>query len=271
MPRERQERRITLPGSPDEPVPEVRVAAGITTYLRFDAALDRALVEVEGHAVRFKWLEIGEAFIALEPTVDLGAGEKLVVRLHYREGASPTRATLVLVTRPGVVDKELEVLRHPRTLVALEAALAESQAEVAALKGQSEASGLARLVVSGQLNLRGRQARRLERTRPSAWSGLKYEGGEGYRDDGWALIVIRIRNLAGQPPWLLGSALLSREDGKPVKLLSVAMDKARLSPGEEGLLVVETEAPFWSETESLRLELLDESGGRRFPITSVKF
>jgi hypothetical protein len=55
-----------------------------------------------------------------------------------------------------------------------------------------------------------------------------------------------------------------------VKVLSVAMDKTQLAPGEEGLVAVETEAPFWTEDDILRLELVDKSGSRRLPIPQVK-
>ncbi|WNG22239.1 DUF2381 family protein [Cystobacter fuscus] len=51
--------------------------------MRFDATLDRAAVDVEEHYVRFKWVDVGDTLIALEPSVDLGAEEKLVVR--YQE------------------------------------------------------------------------------------------------------------------------------------------------------------------------------------------
>ncbi|ATB39381.1 hypothetical protein CYFUS_004825 [Cystobacter fuscus] len=261
--RERQERRVTLPSNPDEPGLEVRVAAGVTTYLRFDAALDKAAVEVESRTFRFTWVDVGDTLVALEPSVDLGAEEKLVVRVRYRDGASPAKATLALVTRPGVVDKEVEVVRRPRTLEALEA-------ELAALKAQVRTSGPAGLVFSGRLDLQGVQARRLERIRMSTQSGLEYVAGEGYRASLWALAVVRVRNLPGQPPWLPGSALITRLDGTPVKVLSVGMDKAQLAPGEEGLVAVETEAPFWNAKDGLRLEIVDKSGTRHLSIPNVK-
>ncbi|WNG30901.1 DUF2381 family protein [Cystobacter fuscus] len=268
--RERQERRVTLPSNPEEPGPEVRVAAGIATYLRFDMPVDKAAVEVEGRPVRFKWVEVGDTLIGLEPSVDLGAEEKLVVRVRYRDGASPARATLTLVTRPGVVDKEVEVVRRPRTLEALEAALVEKEAELAALKAQCGVGGHAGLVFSGQLDLDGVRARRLEIELTDPQNGLKYLSGQAYRAGRWALAVVRVRNLPGQPPWVPGTALLIRADGTPVKVLSVGMDKAQLAPGEEGLVAVETEAPFWNAEDLLRLELTDKSGTRHLSIPNVK-
>jgi hypothetical protein len=48
------------------------------------------------------------------------------------------------------------------------------------------------------------------------------------------------------------------------------MSKKELAPGEEGLVVVETEAPFWKAGEAFRLELLDKSGSRLLLIPAVK-
>ncbi|WNG42628.1 DUF2381 family protein [Archangium violaceum] len=264
--RERQERRVSLPSNPEEAEPKVSVAAGVATYIRFDAPIDRASVEVEGRPVRFRWVDIGERLVAVEPSVDLGAEEKLVVRVRYKDGASPAGATLVLVSHPSRVDKEVEVVRRPRTVEALEAALAQKEAELAALRA---VSGLAGLVFSGRLTLDGVQAQRIEAS-ASARDGLKVVDGEGYRARPWALVVVQVRNLPGQKPWEPGEARLTRADGTPVKVRSVDMNKAQLAPGEEGRVAVETEAPFWMVGEVLRLEFLDKSGSRRLPAAQVK-
>ncbi|HEX5748561.1 MAG TPA: DUF2381 family protein [Archangium sp.] len=265
--RERQERQVVLPGHASEPVPEARVAAGVATYLRFDAPIDRASVEVEGRPARFRWVEVGERLVAVEPSVDLGAEEKLVVRVRYKDGASPAVATLVLVSHPTLVDKELEVVRRPRTVEALETALAEKEAELAALRASSGPAGL---VFSGRLGPDGVQARRIRNAPADARGGLDVPGGAGYRANSWALAVVRVRNLPGQKPWVPGVARLTRADGTAVKVRSVDMNKAQLAPGEEGLVTVETETPFWKAGEVFRLEVLDKSGVRPLPILEVE-
>jgi hypothetical protein len=78
-----------------------------------------------------------------------------------------------------------------------------------------------------------------------------------------------VRNLPGQKSWEPGEARLTREDGTPVKVRSVEMNKAQLTPGEEGLVAVETEAPSWKAGAVLRLELLDKGGSRRLSILNV--
>jgi uncharacterized protein (TIGR02268 family) len=165
------------------------------------------------------------------------------------------------------VDKEVEVVRRPRTVEALEAALAEKEARIAALEAMSGPAGL---VFSKRLNLDGVQARLIEHVPEDIQSGLKVTRGEAYRAGPWALAVFRIRNLPGQNPWEPGEARLALPDGTPVKVRSVDMDKTRLAPGEEGLVAVETEAPFWKMDDPLSLELLDKSGGRRLFISQVE-
>jgi uncharacterized protein (TIGR02268 family) len=263
--RERQERQVVVPSSSNEPVPEVRVAAKVTTYLRFDAPIDRASLEVEGRAARFKLVDPGEYIVGLEIVVEPGPGEKLGVRVRYKDAGTPTYATFALVSHPSLVDKEVEVVRRPRTVEALEAELAKTKAELAALKA---VSGPAGLVFSGRLNLKGVQARRIE-TPTGTQGGLMVVDGEGYRANTWALAVVRVRNLLGQNPWEPGEARLTLADGTPVKVRSVEMNKAQLAPGEEGLVAVETESPLWKTGEPLRLELLDKSGSRRLSIPEV--
>ncbi|HYO55900.1 DUF2381 family protein [Archangium sp.] len=265
--REQQQRQIVVPHGPDAPVPEVRVAANVATYLRFDAPIDRASVEVEGRATRFRQVDPGERTLTLEPAVEPGPGEKVRVRVRYKDGAAPAYATFSLVSHPTLVDKEVEVVRRPRTIEALEAALAEKEAELTALRA---ASGPARLVFSGRLDLSGVQGRRIEKIPNDTRSGLKVAWGEGYRAGSWALALVHVRNLPGQKPWGPGKARLTRADDTPVKVLSVDMNQARLAPGEEGSVAVETEAPFWSVDDTFRLELLDENGGRLLLIPEVK-
>lgn len=267
--REQQQRQVVVPNNPNDPVPEARVAAGVATYIRFDAPLDRASVEVEGRPVRFRWVDVGERLVAVEPSVDLGAEEKLVVRVRYRDGASPAVATLVLVSHPTLVDKEVEVVRQPRSREALEAALADREAELTALKARCGTGGPAGLVFSGRIDWKGVQARRIEDMPTGTQGGLKVVGGMGYRAGPWALAVVRVRNLPGQSPWVAGTARLTRADGTPVKVLSVDMDKAQLGPGEEGFVAVEPESPYWKVGQVFRLEVLDKSGVRRLPILEV--
>ena len=256
--RERQERQVVVPSSANEPVPEVRVAAGVATYFRFNDVIDKASVELEGAPARFRWVDKGERLVAIELLMDLGAEETLAMRVRYKDGVVPSYATFALVTHPTLVDKEIEVVRRLRTPEVLEAALA-----------QCEAGGPANLVLSGRLDMAGVQARTINFAQ-RVQAGMKLMDGAGYRAGTWALAAVRVHNLPGQQPWTAGEVRLTRADGTQVKVLSVRMDRPQLATGEAGLVVVETEAPYWKASEVFRFELREKGGGRHLVIGSVE-
>ncbi|MCY1082621.1 DUF2381 family protein [Archangium lansingense] len=259
-PHERQERQVVVPNNANEPVPEVRVAAGIATLLVFDTPIDRSSVEVEGRAMRFRLVDPGERTLVLEPLVAPGDGERLAVRLRFKDGASPTYATFALISHPALVDSRMDVVRRQRTPEALEVALA-----------QCEAAGPARLVLSGQLDREGVQATDFQGTIPPGnKSGLAAKKGTGYRATRWALLAIPVSNLPGQKPWAPGSARLFNAEGTPLGVRRISMERPQLQPGEAALVVVETDPPT-SGKPPYRLELLDTEGGRLLPIHDVQF
>ncbi|HYO52145.1 DUF2381 family protein [Archangium sp.] len=257
--RERQERQVVVPSSPGEPVPEVRVAARVTTYLRFNALIDRASLEVEGRATRFKLVDPGEYTLALEVAVELDPGERLLVRVRYKDGGTPAYATLALVTHPTLVDKEVEVVRR-----------AQVEAELAARHAQGARSGLPHLAFAGMLDSNGVRATPFwGNVAPGYKGGLMLGEGMGYQATLWAMVVVLVRNLPGQPAWAPGTARLTSAKGTPVKVLSVHMEKPRLQPGESALVAVLVEPPS-SDEDLFQLELGDTEGGRLLPITGVK-
>ncbi len=173
---------------------------------------------------------------------------------------------------PGepMLDKEAEVVRRPRTVEALEARLAQVEAELAALKSQCARSGLPELAFSGLLDSNDVRATPFQgAAAPGDSSGLVAGPGIGYRATVWALVVVEVRNLPGQPDWVPGTARLTSATGTPVKVLSVHQEKPRLQAGESTRVAVLVEPP--KSTERLfRLELVDTAGGRLFSIIQVE-
>jgi uncharacterized protein (TIGR02268 family) len=241
-------------------VPEVRVAAKIATYFVFDAAIDRDSVEVEGRATRFRLVDPGERTLYIEPLEALGEGERLSVRVRYKDGDSPASASFALVSHPTVVDTRVEVVRRPSTpeVQVLEEALARCEAE-----------GPSNLVMSGRLGVEGVRARSAE-LGARAQAGMEVLEGAGYRAGTWALVAVRVHNLPGQQPWTPGEVRLTRADGTEVKVLSLRMDRSRLSPDDTGLVVAETEKPSWPADEVFRVELREKGGGRHLVVGTVK-
>ena len=241
-------------------MPEGRVAAKTVTYFVFDAAIDRASVEVEGRATRFRLVDPGERTLYLEPLEAPKEGERLRVRVHYKDGASPASASFALVSHPTVVDTRVEVVRRPSTpeVQVLEEALA-----------QCEAEGPSNLVLSGRLDVEGVRARSAE-LGARVQAGMEVLEGAGYRAGTWALVAVRVHNLPGQLPWTAGEVRLTRADGTAVKVRSLRMDRSRLSPGDTGLVVAETEKPSWTADEVIRVELREKGGERHLVIGTVK-
>ena len=164
----------------------------------------------------------------------------------------------------------MEGVRPLHTVEALEARLAQVEAELAALKAQCARSGLPQLAFSGLLDAKDVRAMPFQgKAAPGDRSGLKPGKGIGYRATLWALVVVEVRNLPGQPTWTPGMARLTSATGTPVKVRSVHLEKPRLQAGESTRVAVMVEPPS-STGRLFRLELVDTEGGRLLPITGVK-
>ncbi|WP_253895633.1 DUF2381 family protein [Corallococcus exercitus] len=267
--RERQERRVSLPDSASEPVPEIRVAVGAVTLLLFDAPLDRASVELGGRE-RFLFVDVGERMLALEPAADLGPGERLGLRVTFSDGARPEQAVFVLVTQPAAFDARVQVFRRAQSIPALQAELAEVRAELAALRARGDASSPAALALAGLLDEKGVAARRIG-VQPEAQmqSSLQVVDGVSFRATAWAVVSMNVKNY-GKTPWTPTEARLTHSTGgAQVLVLGVRMRQPQIGPGEVGTVVVETEKPDWERGTLFRLELADATGTRSFLVLPV--
>ncbi|NTX57534.1 DUF2381 family protein [Myxococcus sp. CA039A] len=274
--RERQERRVALSGSPAEPVPELRVAAGITTLLLFDAPLDRGSVELEGRE-RFRLVDVGERILALEPAVDLGPGERLGLRVRFTTGASSERGVFALVAHASEVDTRVEVFRRRDSIEALQAELAEVRSQLAAkdvemraLRLRNEASGPLGMAMSRLLDDRGVRAKSIfTRKKEDRASTLFFEDGLSFRARTWAVVSVSLRN-EGRHSWAPAKArFVNAKNGVGVRVLGMRLEPPQLEPGESGRMVVETETPSWPVGDVFHLELLDEDGTVRARIPGV--
>lgn len=260
-PRQRQDRRASLPATPAEPIPELYVAAGNLTAVAFNGPLDRDSLVVD--RTRFKWADVGDHILSLQPFADLGSGERLIVKIGFKDRALPAQAVLAIVTDAAVMDGNVEMDRRANTPEALLAALTQKEAELEEIKARYAGNGPVGLVFSGWLN---KNMKPISFSVPLTESGgLTVLEAIGYEGTSSALVTVRLRNLPTQPPWTLGQVRLSGPGGA-VKVLSVQMKAERLAAGEEGLVVVETKAPPWMKGKPLSVELVDASGQRRLSL-----
>jgi uncharacterized protein (TIGR02268 family) len=246
----------------------VYVAAGNLTMVAFNGPLDRDSLVVD--RTRFKWMDVGDRILALEPFTDLGPGERLIMQVGFKDRALPARAVLAILSKPDVMDGKVEMDRRANSPEALLAALKQKEAEVEELKARYAGNGPAGLVLSEWLT---------EKTFPIVFatessaadpSGLEVARSVGYQGQSSTLVAIWLRNLPGQKPWAPGQARFPNPRGPPAKVLSVQMKSEQLAPGEEGLLVVETVLPPWKARDAFSMELVDASGQRRLSFTLKK-
>ncbi|HLK99064.1 MAG TPA: DUF2381 family protein [Myxococcaceae bacterium] len=260
--RQRQDRRASLSTTPAEPMLELYVAAGNLTTAAFNAKLDPDTLVVD--RTRFKWAEASEHFLMLEPFGDVS--EKLIVQVGFKDRALPARAIIAVVSKVDVMDGKVEVDRRANSPEALLAALKQKEAELEEIKTRYAGNGPASLVLSEWLNKYMLPIKFTTEVAPADASGLGVLESIGYAGKFSALVAIRLRNLPGQASWGVGQARLTNSSGTPVKVLSVQMKPAELAQGEEGLVVVEVQAPPWIAGRPFSVTLTDTSGQRRLSL-----
>lgn len=273
--RERIERRVILSGNPSELVPEVRIAAGTATLLRFDAALDRGAVEVEGRE-RFQLMDAGERVLVLEPRVELGPGERLLLRVRYADGATPAQGVFALVSHESKVDARVDVFRRRDSIEVLRAELtdvraqlASKEAELDALHARCQASGPAGLVLAGLVDVEGARGHTLKRvTTAKSEGGLSYVDGMALHAFAWSVFEIVVRN-EGSEPWTATTARLSSlSRGGRVEVVAVRTRQPSIAPGETGRVVIETKALPKELGAAFRLEVGDgTASGRKLSLS----
>ncbi|MDY7230271.1 DUF2381 family protein [Hyalangium rubrum] len=258
--RQRQDRRVALPATSAEPIPELYVAAGNLTTVAFNGPLDRESLVVD--RTRFKWVDVGDSLLALQPFADLGSGERLIVKVGFKDRALPAQAVLAVVTDSTVVDGNVEMDRRANTPEALLAALTQKEAELEELNARYAGHGPAGLVLSEWLTDETRPIGLVVEASTADASGLEVQRGVGYEGKFSVMVAVRLRNLSSQKPWSLGHARITSATGAPVRLLSVQTKLQHLALGEEGLVVLETKVPPWSG-KGCSVELVDADGQRR--------
>ncbi|MBN1205700.1 MAG: DUF2381 family protein, partial [Myxococcaceae bacterium] len=115
--RQRQDRRATLSATPGEPMLELYVAANNLTTVGFNATLDRDSLVVD--RTRFKWAQVSDSFLLLEPFADLASTDKLIVQIGFKDRALPAKAVLAVVSKADVMDGKVEVDRRANSPEAL--------------------------------------------------------------------------------------------------------------------------------------------------------
>jgi uncharacterized protein (TIGR02268 family) len=248
----------------------LRVAASNITTVVLNGPLERDSLVVD--KTRFKWAEVSDQILILQPFADLGSGERLVVKVNFKDRAVPAQAVFTIITHPTEMDGTVEVDRRANTPEALIAALAERDAQIEDLKTRCEVNGPIAAVRSGLIDVKGiKPSITFETEVLAANVGvLEVTLAIGYEGPTWALSIFTLRNPQGQKPWALGSPVLIAAEGKPVSARAMWMERSQLGPGEQAVLMVETQVPPWAVGGAFRLELPDSESARRFSVRVAK-
>jgi uncharacterized protein (TIGR02268 family) len=130
-------RRIELRADTRASPPEVRIRPGYSTTLFFDSPILPEQVELEGRE-RFQRVGMADDHLALIPSSELRQGERLRLRVRFRDQALPELASLMLVVDFLQVEQQVELYRHPRTAESYRQEVEELKAGVTRLRQEVE-------------------------------------------------------------------------------------------------------------------------------------
>ncbi len=249
-------RSVVLTGKPGES-PVLYVAPGTVTVLLLGAPIVRESVQVEGRA-RFAVFEVGDASVTLSPAVALVTGERLALRVTYREG-SPASVVFLLTGQPGTADGLVNVSRPQQTVEACRVELSatrercEAQAkELEALKALPAALSPAAVALAGLVSEKG-----LRGATFALWC-IKARGGElrparcwGLGGATWSVVVLEVSNTGGES-WAPAWAEVTPDRGEPRRARAVLTEQPTIPPGDKVRVAVEVEMPAREAEEWLR-------------------
>lgn len=231
--------------------PELQVAPGVPTVVRFDAELVHAELKREGAGLPVQVDSAGHSLL-LEAQRELAPGERLPLEVVLVQGQTRTRLVFQLVSHPGEVDARVEVELRPRS------ARSEGGPEVASAR---HTEGLfSRMVFSGVMGRAGVIGSAFKGR--ATGRGVLAKNAWEYRTERGRAITFLVDNPAGARPWVasevvhLSPAGEVREGGGP---WAVSM-AAPLEPGGTGLVVVESSEA--GASTPVLLEVREEGGSR---------
>lgn len=251
--RAKRERPVAVVGSPDEPLPEIHVAADSPTVLLFPADIQPTTLTVDESRIRV--VDTGKRSIIVQAAPDYRLEERHELAVFFADGQAPARAAFVLVMDPADVDSRIDVQRPELPLATCPADLrrAEPRPEDFVLKGFVNRRGVPTTVVP-----------KVE----DSDRGFSSEYGVAYRGNGWAIVEVTINNLPGQPLWIPRAVVLKGKRGVELQARLVTDVKGAVAPGDvvHVLAVLDTEPP--SAELVVALEVLGDDG-RSFVIPRV--
>jgi len=229
--------------------PLIYLAPGTLTLILLDGQILRESVQVEGRA-RFAVFEVSDQGVTLSPAVALGPGERLALRVTYREG-SPAGAMFLLTGQPGAADTLVNVSRPQQTFEACRVELSatrercEAQAkELEELKARPPALSPAAVALAGLADKDGLRGKDFSRECIKVRDGeLRPVQCRGLGGETWSVVVLEVSNTGGGPWAPAWAEVMPAAGGEPRRARAVLTRQATIPPGGAVSVAVEVEMP----------------------------
>ena len=246
-------RSVVLTGKAGES-PLIYLAPGTVTAILLGAPIVRESVQVEGRD-RFPVFEVGDAGVMLSPAVALTPGERLALRVTYREG-SPASVVFLLTGQPGAADRVVNVSRPQQTFEACRVELSATRErcevlakELEALKARPAALSPAAVALAGFVDKDGMRGRGFARECFEARAGeLRPVTCWGLGGATWSVVVLEVSNTGGEP-WAPVWAEVTPAGGGPRRARALLSGQATIPPGGVVSVAVEVEMPAREKPE----------------------
>jgi uncharacterized protein (TIGR02268 family) len=268
-------RTLYLSKDPKHEVPEVFVAGGRVSTLRFATECDPGLTKILGWEGRFEPLLVGGRSVVIVPLKDLDPGDRFMLLVTLMDGTS---LPFTVTAREGDVDGQVNVFPDPEVPEAVHTALEEKREENKALRAENHRQreegisvdhALAALLANGKVEM-------TPFTEGEKWV-LRGEGIEveilvfipkktrRKVAKTKAGVVFKVTNKDPVRPWELQEARLSTLPGGQPKPFALRETSPSIAPGETGRIAIVTDLASFDparDGDKLALELF-RSGGLR--------
>jgi uncharacterized protein (TIGR02268 family) len=275
---ERAPRPIELHAEPDGAVYALCISPGLATSVLFDTPLPPGAVVVAPGQQDVQVAQ-AERFITLLPAPDVIPGEQLKVTVRFGDGAAPATVTFLLWVHPARAERQVEVVRHRRTVESyqqelkareeeLQRCLAENARHGAA---QGKLEGLTALLSAGFLGKKGISSRYLWDTPTRPGSALQHRDAWSYRSIARVAVELLLDTHTGAKPWVAEGAALVGAGGRELRGVRVWQSGPVEPGGSEARVIVEADATEGEAQGTWTLKLWDASGKRTVILDGVVF
>jgi len=274
-------RSLFLSNEPPGSTPEIRVAARISTTLRFEIPPSPSLTKLGGWEARFEPPLVGGSSVAVVALHGLSPKDRVPLTVTLMDG---TVLPFTLVAAQEIVDVQVDVFLNTESVHALRRALKEEREEkekhqAENLRHQQEElsteHALATLVLNRAFGKRALTTRqRWALKSPGIDTDIEADVNLLLLPEkiipGYVAAVFTITNKSREQPWTLGEVRLTNMvtgEGKPY---AVRMHSTRIAPGQTGHLVIVTSLLNPKGSGSFLMEVFRKNGLRDFALIELK-